>query len=132
MRSCVAAGKSRPYLVIGRLSLYLYANFAIATGLWVLLTLVGPLDETGAAELDAALAPLIKGGAVALDFSGVEYVTSSGFRVLMKACREQLTNQGQFVLGRMSEPVRRFFEIAGLGTFFKIVPDLAPVLEGKA
>jgi anti-sigma B factor antagonist len=101
-------------------------------GSWVLLTLVGPLDETGAAELDAALAPLINGGAVALDFSGVEYVTSSGFRVLMKACRQQLTNQGQFVLGRMSEPVRRFFEIAGLGTFFKIVPDLAPVLEGKA
>lgn len=101
-------------------------------GSWVVLTLVGPLDETGAAELDAVLAPLIKGGAVALDFAGVDYVTSSGFRVLMKACRQQLTNQGQFVLGQMSEPVRRFFEIAGLGTFFKIVPDLGPVLAGKA
>jgi len=101
-------------------------------GSWVVLTLVGPLDESGAAELDVALAPLVKGGAVALDFAGVDYVTSSGFRVLMKACREQLANQGQFVLGRMSEPVRRFFEIAGLGSFFKIVPDLAPVFEGKA
>ncbi len=98
---------------------------------WVVLTLVGPLDETGAAELGAVLSPLTKGGAVALDFAGVEYVTSSGFRVLMKACREQLANQGQFVLGQMSEPVRRFFEIAGLGSFFKIVPDLGPVLADK-
>jgi anti-sigma B factor antagonist len=101
-------------------------------GSWSVLTLVGPLDETGATELEAVLAPLVKGGAVALNFAGVDYVTSSGFRVLMKACREQLAHQGQFVLGHMSEPVRRFFEIAGLGSFFKIVPDLAPVLDGKA
>ena len=100
-------------------------------GSWNVVTLVGKLDETGAAELDAVLVPLLTGGAVALDFAGVEYVTSSGFRVLMKAMKQQMANKGRLVLGQMSDPVRRFFEIAGLGTFFKIVPNLQPVLDGQ-
>ena len=101
-------------------------------GSWVLLTLVGKMDNAGAAELEAVLGPLLTGGSVALDFAEVEYVTSSGFRVLMKGMRQQLGNKGEFVLGRMSDPVRRFFEIAGLGTYFKIVGDLKPVLDGTA
>lgn len=96
---------------------------------WVLLTLVGKLDNAGADELEATLTPLLTGGAIALDFAGVEYVTSSGFRVLIKALKQQTAVNGSLVLGQMSEPVRRFFDIAGLGTVFKIVPDLKTVLD---
>jgi len=46
----------------------------------------------------------------------------------MVGLKQQSAKQGRFVLGRMSPPVHRFFDIAGLGTVFKIVPDLDPML----
>jgi anti-sigma B factor antagonist len=101
-------------------------------GPWVVLTLVGKLDNTGAAELEATLAPLLTGGAMALDFGGVEYVTSSGFRTLMVGLKQQTAKQGKFVLVGMSEPVRRFFDIAGLGRVFKIEADLETLIKAGA
>jgi anti-sigma B factor antagonist len=98
-------------------------------GSWVVLTLMGKLDNTGAAELETALTPLLTGGSLALDFSGVEYVTSSGFRSLMIGLKQQTAKQGKFVLVGMSDPVRRFFDIAGLGRVFKIETDLQAVIK---
>ncbi|AKC81562.1 hypothetical protein IMCC26134_00025 [Verrucomicrobia bacterium IMCC26134] len=99
-------------------------------GSWVVLTLVGKLDNTGAAELEAALLPLLTGGSVVLDFTEIEYVASSGFRALMVGLKQQTANQGRFVLAAMSEPVRRFFDIAGLGRVFKIVNTVQSVVDG--
>lgn len=98
-------------------------------GDWALLTLAGKLDNAGCEELKAVLFPLLAGGSVALDFAGVEYVTSSGFRVLMQAEKEQRLKGGRLVLGNMSKPVGSFFEVAGLHTLFKIVPDLQAALD---
>ncbi len=101
-------------------------------GSWMVLTLVGKLDNTGAAELEAALSPLLTGGSVALDFTEVEYVTSSGFRTLMVGLKQQSANKGQFVLAGMSAPVRRFFDIAGLGRVFKIEADVQTLIKAGA
>lgn len=101
-------------------------------GSWIVLTLVGKLDNTGAAELEAALSPLLTGGSVALDFTEVEYVTSSGFRILMVGLKQQSANKGQFVLAGMSAPVRRFFDIAGLGRVFKIEADVQTLTKAGA
>ena len=89
-----------------------------------MLSLTGPIDNAGAGELKAILLPLMTGGSVALDFGGVDYVTSSGFRVLMQAEREQRAKQGRLLLGNMSDDVRRFFDIAGVSALFKIAHDL--------
>jgi anti-anti-sigma factor len=93
-------------------------------GTWTVLTLHGKIDHAGAEELEVMLLPLMAGGAVALDFRGVDYITSSGFRVLMHAEREQNAKKGRLLLGNMSTPVRQVFDTAGLTQYFKIVADL--------
>ena len=103
-----------------------------AQGTWTVLTLTGKIDNAGADELKAALAPHLGGGEVALDFTGVEYITSSGFRVLLQAFKAIRAANGRLLLGNMSEPVRAFFEMAGLGTVFKItasIYDVVPATE---
>lgn len=97
-------------------------------GAWTLLTLAGKVDNAGSEALKAALFPLLAGNKIAIDCTEVEYVTSSGFRVLMQAEKEQRAKGGRLVLGNLSTPVSSFFEIAGLDTLFDIVPDLKSVL----
>lgn len=102
-----------------------------AQGDWTVLTLVGKIDNAGSEALKAVLVPLLTGGLIALQCSEVEYVTSSGFRVLMQAEREQRLKGGRFVLGNLSASVAKFFEIAGLHTLFTIVPDLNAALAAR-
>ncbi|HVU24676.1 MAG TPA: STAS domain-containing protein [Opitutus sp.] len=96
-------------------------------GGWTVVSLTGPIDHAGAEKLKNALLPLMTGGAVALDFAGVDYVTSAGFRTLMQAEREQRARHGKLVLGNMSDDVRRFFDIAGLSAMFKVATNLSAV-----
>lgn len=95
---------------------------------WTVFTLNGRLDQEGAAELKVALAPHLTGGRVALDFSQCEYVTSVGFRVLMQAFKEQHAKGGRLLMGNMREPVRQFFDIAGLSVTFKVVHNIHDVI----
>jgi anti-anti-sigma factor len=98
-------------------------------GTWTVLGLSGKIDHAGADELEAVLLPLMNGGAVALDFKGVDYITSSGFRVLMHAEREQDAKKGRLLLGNMSGAVRFIFDTAGLSQHFKIVHELSAVIS---
>ena len=97
-------------------------------GEWTVLHLQGRLDEAGARALKEWLAPLLQGGALALDFVATEYVTSSGFRVLMTAAKEQKARQGRLVMGNLSESLRHFFDLAGLAPIFGIVDHLEEVI----
>jgi anti-sigma B factor antagonist len=91
---------------------------------WTVFTLAGRIDHYSAEALKAALMPRLTGGAVALDFAGVDYITSQGFRVLLIASKEQLAKKGRLVLGNMNEPLRAYFNMADLGTVFTIVQDI--------
>lgn len=97
-------------------------------GAWTVLTLTGKIDHTGADELERVLLPCADGRPLALDFSGVDFITSSGFRVLMRAEREQDAKHGRLLLGNMRDAIRRVFDTAGLSQHFKIAHDLAPVM----
>jgi anti-sigma B factor antagonist len=101
-------------------------------GAWTVLTLSGKIDHAGAEDLEVVLLPLMKGGAVALDFGAVDYITSSGFRVLMRAERDQDASKGQLLLGNMKTSVRYFFDTAGLSQHFKISDDIASVIRANA
>lgn len=101
----------------------------LSKGNWTVLNLDGKIDNEGAEILQGKILPLMTGGKIALDFTKVEYVTSSGFRTLMVAFREQAAKGGRLLLGSMSKDVSRYFEIAGLHTYFKLVPDIYTVVE---
>jgi anti-anti-sigma factor len=100
-------------------------------GKWIVLTLVGKLDNTGAQQLETELTPLLTGSALALNFNEVEYVTSSGFRTLMIGLKQQSAKQGRFVLCQLSDPVRRYFEIAGLGRVFTFAENLDALVKAE-
>lgn len=93
-------------------------------GAWTLLALSGKIDHSGADELERVLLPHLTGQPVALDFTGVDFITSSGFRVLMRAEREQDARKGRLLLGNLRDPVRQVFDTAGLSQYFKIVTDV--------
>lgn len=103
-------------------------------GSWTVLTLDGKVDNTGSDILKAALLPLLSGGpaSVALDFAKVEYVTSSGFRVLLQAEKEQRKHGGRLLVAHLSPTLRNFFEIAGLHTVLRLVPDLDAALVAES
>lgn len=98
-------------------------------GPWVVLTLTGRIDHAGAEELEPVLLPYMHGGAVALDFAGVDFISSSGFRVLMRAEREQHAHNGRLLFGHLRPAVRSVFDVAGLSRYFQIVPNLAASLQ---
>jgi anti-anti-sigma factor len=97
-------------------------------GSWTVLNLDGKVDNDGSEILQATLTPLLTGGHVALDFTRVEYITSSGFRVLMVALREQTARGGRLLIGNMNSDVRGYFDVAGLSPHFKVVQDIYDVI----
>jgi anti-sigma B factor antagonist len=96
------------------------------------LALEGKLDNAGSDTLKAVLLPLLSsGGSVALDFARIDYVTSSGFRVLLQAEKEQRQRGGRLLIAHLSPALRNFFEIAGLHTVLRLVPDLEAALAAE-
>ena len=77
-------------------------------------------------EIDAHTAPLLSaaidaaGPQVELDLSGVEFVDSSGLRVLIDAHQRLADSGGKLQLVALSEPVRRLLEISGVSDYLGV------------
>ena len=76
-------------------------------------TLEGRLDTTTSPQLEAELKQSV-GGVTDLifDFSGVEYISSAGLRVLL-AAQKVMNRQGSMKLTGVNENVLEVFEITG-------------------
>lgn len=103
-------------------------------GSWTVLALAGKLDNAGSEQLRAELLPRLSAGpaSVALECSALDYVTSSGFRVLLQAEKEQRKTGGRFLLAGLTPALRNFFEIAGLHTVLHLAPDLDSALAAES
>ena len=55
-----------------------------------------------------------------LDFSELEYICSSGLRVIIQAAKKLKSLQGELVLCSMEDYIQEVFEISGFDTFLKI------------
>ena len=90
---------------------------------------VGRLDHAGAEEFQRFLAPLLEAcvdgrGRIVLDFSGVDYVSSLGLRVLMLAAKQVKAQRGEIVIAGMQPVVREIFEISRFNFLFGSFPTL--------
>ena len=54
------------------------------------------------------------------DFKDLEYISSAGLRVILKATKEMKRTKGLIVLCSVQDYVREVFEIAGFDTFLPI------------
>jgi anti-sigma B factor antagonist len=81
------------------------------------LRVAGEIDLSNTDKLTAALEPEVgQGGDVTLDVSGLEFIDSSGMRVLIRALID-LEDRGRLVLVGPREPLRRLIAVMGLERF---------------
>lgn len=77
------------------------------------ITLTGRLDTTTAPQLEIELKQNISGvEALILDFSGLEYLSSAGLRVLLSA-QKVMNRQGSMTVKNVNEIIMEIFEVTG-------------------
>jgi anti-sigma B factor antagonist len=91
-----------------------------------ILGLLGRLDSNTSPDFEKKIFEVIDDGttSVVVDFEGLDYISSAGLRVLLKAAKEIKRSQGKIVLSSMKEYIREVFEIAGFVSLFPIVSSV--------
>ena len=73
----------------------------------------GRLDTMTSPQLDAELDNSLKGvSALVFDFAGLDYISSAGLRVLLKA-QKAMNRQGSMVIRNVSDEIRDIFDVTG-------------------
>jgi anti-sigma B factor antagonist len=88
-----------------------------------LISLKGRVDSYTTPQLNEAIAAVNKAGGykIVLDLSGLEYMSSAGFRALLvgqKNCRRY--NRGEIVLAAVPKRIYEAIELTGFTPLFKI------------
>ena len=82
----------------------------------------GRIDSTTAAALDEHLLGVFASGnrRIVIDFSGVDYISSAGLRVMLAMVKRMRESQGTLALCGMGDAVRQVFALAGFLPLFAI------------
>ena len=90
------------------------------TGTAAALKIVGRLDTTTAPELEATIDGCVTGiTELVLDCSALEYVSSAGLRVILKA-QKLMNAQGNMKLTHVNETIMEVFDITGFADILTI------------
>ena len=89
-------------------------------GTALMLAVSGRLDTTTSPELEQELsASLDSADSLILDFSGLDYVSSAGLRVLLSA-HKQMSGKGGMKVKNVNEIVREVFDVTGFSDILNI------------
>jgi anti-sigma B factor antagonist len=90
-----------------------------------ILAVVGRVDSATWSELESALQAIIDQGQkhIILDLAGVEFLSSSGLRVLVTTMKELRKVGGEMVLAAASDRASDSINIAGLDVLFRSFPS---------
>jgi anti-sigma B factor antagonist len=99
----------------------------------VVLTLTGRIDNSTTdafkAGIDARVAACrADGDRLILDFSGVEYISSVGLRVLMLMAKQSRAQGGTIVVAALQSVVREIFEISRFNLVFECFGSIREAL----
>lgn len=78
----------------------------------VTLAIEGRIDTTTAPEFEAQIDAIGDATELVLDFAGVEYISSAGLRVVLKA-QKLMNQQGKMKLVKVNDDVMDVFDITG-------------------
>lgn len=86
----------------------------------------GRLESNTSPELEQQLMRSLERGTtrMVIDFENLEYISSAGIRVILKAVKKLGQTQGRLVLCCLQDYVQEVFEIAGFDTYLTIEPTL--------
>lgn len=95
---------------------------------------VGRVDHATAEAFQVALEPVLvaaagMGGAVVLDLSTVDYISSVGLRVVMMAAKHLRAGNARIAAVGLQPVVREIFEIARFNHVVEIFPTLKAALH---
>jgi anti-sigma B factor antagonist len=87
-----------------------------------ILALDGRLDAYSSNEVESSINTLIDGGCVKIvvNFDGVEYISSSGLRVMLASMKRVKKVQGDLKLACLKPYVKEVFDLAGFTQLFEI------------
>ena len=86
-----------------------------------IVNIVGRLDTVTSPELDKAVKPLIDVGAtVVFNCEKMEYVSSSGLRVVLSTHKQLAAVGGRFIVRNLNPEVRSVFDLTGFSRMLDI------------
>lgn len=89
----------------------------------------GRIDSTTSRQLEDVLPERVQATPrVLLDMSDVQYVSSAGLRVLLKAAKSARSTGHELVLTGLLPQVHEVFQVIGFDALFRIVPDRAAAM----
>ena len=90
-----------------------------------IIALNGRLDAYSSNEVERSINTLIDGGCVRIvvNFNGVEYISSSGLRVMLAALKRLRKLEGDLKLACLKPYVKEVFDIAGFTQLFEICDE---------
>lgn len=97
-----------------------------------ILTLNGRLDELATTEVEQTFTDLLnqEGQGVIVDLAGVEYISSSGLRILLMLSKALKKQQRPLRLCNLSPFVAEVFEISNFSAMFEIYDNVDVARQG--
>lgn len=88
-----------------------------------LATLMGELNTAAALEVEEVLKPLYKsdGRDVTIDCTELEYIASSGLRILISILKGAKANGSKVVLKNLNDDIKNVFKLTGFINLFEFV-----------
>src|ERR1700704_3296291 len=99
----------------------------------VVLRVEGRLDQDTCGDFTRDLMVYVdaaarEGGAIVLDLSSLEYISSAGLRCFMLASRQAKSQHGRIVVAALQPMVSEIFEISHFNLVFQVFPTVREAL----
>ncbi len=98
----------------------------------LMVKVVGRLDTYSSPKLDEMLSEVLSDKKIAelhFEFSGLEYISSSGLRVLLAALKKINKPNGTAFIENANDTVKSVLEMTGFNTLFEIVSTQGDIKE---
>jgi len=91
----------------------------------------GRLDSNTSQGFEKKIFDAISDGSINMivDFKDLDYISSAGLRVILKATKALNREKGKIMLCAMQDYVKEVFEIAGFDSFLPIVATMDDALK---
>ena len=93
--------------------------------------ITGRIDSSNSLSIEEHFNKWIEQGELKFvcDFTGLDYLSSAGLRVLIQALKKVTPSGGKLVICNLNEIVKNIFEISGLDSTFVLAKDKAVALS---
>lgn len=88
----------------------------------VLANIAGRLDTAAAAQFQTDIQPVIENADkdITLDFANLEFISSSGLRLLLTLRKATLAMGGKIIITNVSDDIKQVFAITGFTSLFQL------------